>query len=387
MNDFTFLLFTTQKYFSFNPPYFPKRTLKFFLNSIPACSGISKLPKEEKKKSRTCVFINKRFKEGLNIQFSRINNMGTGDFRTTDIGGELYYFFFNSKKWKSNPIYPFKSIEKNYPLKEPGIIQITTPDIEHNINSGIFCRSLCQFTLRQSEIKKYIHKDFENYEFSDVLSNCITSFSIKFVDENLNQLRLSTDLPSWAKLVCSSEMEYKHNIIILSEPNDLHPQNNISSFCVELQRPIDFSWKDNPRVALTRVSFKNKWKLVPGLKLNIFLFNCENNVFHNFECPKEIGGPRNCEDIIKWCRKILEDKISVKMAKQENGNWSINFPNKKYIIILGRDLAQCLGLSYSHKKREDLFIDLKKNDGNYANIEAKKNAFTCTICNSSLYTY
>ena len=126
---------------------------------------------------------------------------------------------------------------------------------------------------------------------------------------------------------------------------------------------------------------------MPGLKLNIFLFNCENNDFHNFECPKEIGGPRNCEDIIKWCRKILEDKISVKMAKQENGNWSINFPNKKYIIILGRDLAQCLGLSYSHKKREDLFIDLKKNDGNYANIEAKKNAFTCTICNSSLYTY
>ena len=93
-------------------------------------------------------------------------------------------------------------------------------------------------------------------------------------------------------------------------------------------------------------SHKNKWKLVPGLKLNIFLFNCENNDFRNFECPKEIGGPRNCEDIIEWCRKILQDKISVKMAKQENGNWSINFPNKKYIIILRRDLAQCLGLSY-----------------------------------------
>jgi hypothetical protein len=32
------LLFTTQKYSSFSPPYFPKRTLKFFLDSIPACS-------------------------------------------------------------------------------------------------------------------------------------------------------------------------------------------------------------------------------------------------------------------------------------------------------------------------------------------------------------
>ena len=38
MNDFAVLLFTTQKYSSFNPPYFLKRTLKFFLDSIPACS-------------------------------------------------------------------------------------------------------------------------------------------------------------------------------------------------------------------------------------------------------------------------------------------------------------------------------------------------------------
>ena len=38
MNDFAFLFFTTQKYSSFNPPYFPKRTLKFFLDSITACS-------------------------------------------------------------------------------------------------------------------------------------------------------------------------------------------------------------------------------------------------------------------------------------------------------------------------------------------------------------
>ena len=51
MNDFTFLLFTTQKYSSFNPPYFPKRTLKFFLNSIPACSARQKNPLFTREKS------------------------------------------------------------------------------------------------------------------------------------------------------------------------------------------------------------------------------------------------------------------------------------------------------------------------------------------------
>ena len=49
---------------------------------------ISKLPKDERRKSRTYVFINKQFKEGLDIQHS-----DTADFQTTDIGGELYYFF------------------------------------------------------------------------------------------------------------------------------------------------------------------------------------------------------------------------------------------------------------------------------------------------------
>ena len=48
MNDFAFLLFTTQKYSSFNPPYFPKRTLNFFLNSIPACSGYTIIVRNRK---------------------------------------------------------------------------------------------------------------------------------------------------------------------------------------------------------------------------------------------------------------------------------------------------------------------------------------------------
>jgi hypothetical protein len=39
MNNLAFLLFIAQKYSSFNPPYFPKRSLKFVLDSIPACSA------------------------------------------------------------------------------------------------------------------------------------------------------------------------------------------------------------------------------------------------------------------------------------------------------------------------------------------------------------
>ena len=126
---------------------------------------------------------------------------------------------------------------------------------------------------------------------------------------------------------------------------------------------------------------------MPGLKLNIFVFNFKNKNFHNFECPKEIGGPRNCEEIIEWCKKLLEDKISAKMVKQDKGNWSINFSTRKYIIILGRDLAQCLGLSYAHKKREDLFIHVKKNTGNQIDAEAEKKIQSDVLKAIAKYTY
>ena len=193
-------------------------------------------------------------------------------------------------------------------------------------------------------------------------------------------------MPSWVKIVFSSEMENKRNVIISSEPDDLHPENNISNFCVELPKTIDFSLKNDPRVALTRLSFKNYWKIMSGLKLNIFIYNYGND-FEKFECPKEIGGPRNCEEIIQWCKEILDEKISVKMVKQNNGNWSIKFPSRKHIIILGRDLAQCLGLSYLHKNSGDLFTDLKKNNGGYRSISTEKHISLLVKTAIACYTH
>ena len=316
---------------------------------------ISKLPQGSKRDVRTFVFMNEYFKEGLDVQYN-----GRTDFNTTYIDGELYYYFFNSKVWKSKNFYPFESRKRNFPIREPEIIQITSPNIEHNINNGVFRQSLSQFTVKKSDIKKYIHKEFDNYEFFDVLNNCIKGFEIKFVDENLQQIRLSQGLPSWVKLIFMSTMEHKENIRISSRPNDLHPENNMSRFCVELPKPLNFTWKKNPRVALTRVSFKNKWKLMPGLNINLFVYNTEKNNYYNFECPREPGGPRSCEEITNWFQELTKDKMSVRMMKQQlTGNLSFRF-TKKSLFILGRDLAQCLGISFAYKNRGDLFIHVKK---------------------------
>ena len=102
---------------------------------------------------------------------------------------------------------------------------------------------------------------------------------------------------------------------------------------------------------------------MPGLNLNCFIYNLESHAYHNFECPKTSGGPRNCEEIITWFQDLCKEKTPMRLMKQLNGNWSFNF-TKESIIVLGRDLAQCLGMPFAHSRRKELFIDVKKNSGN-----------------------
>ena len=337
---------------------------------------ISELPISQRRFLRTFVFINAKFREGLKIE--PFHNL-----TPTEIDGEPYYYFFNSKnKWNLDDGPICTSVEKDFPLREPQIIQITSSDIEPNINSGIFCRSLCQFTVKRSEIKKRVNKEFKNHQFSDVLNNCITKFHIKFVDEELDELHLTRGLPSWVLLLFSPEMDNKRNVMTSSAPTDLYPENDMSNFSVELKQTIDFSVTDNPKVGLTTLSFKNKWKIMPRLKLNISILDCEEGLndvnvnvnceFRKFDCPRGNGELRNCEDIVKWCKKLLKDEFSIGMEKRNNGNLSMTFPSRKYLMIIGSDLVQILGLSYLHRNSENLFTDLKKNNGGSRGVKAGK---------------
>lgn len=309
---------------------------------------ISKLPRKERKSSRTFLFFNKYFKDGLNIQVEK-NGL---NWNTAYIDKELYYYLFNSKIWRSKNIYPFKSKNKFFLIKEPKIVRILSPNIKHSINNTKFDQCLREFTTTNSDIGKYIHRELENFEFFDVLNDFIDSFEVKFVDESYRQLRLGQGLSTWAKLVFTPLMGAEENVRISSASTELYPNNSISNFNVELPKSLDYSWKKNPRVCLTRISFKNKWGLLPGLRLDFFIYNieAEENKFQYFQCPREKNGPRSCLEIVNWFKnKIKEAGTSLWLANQANGNYSLIF-NKKCILIVGRDLAQCLGFAFVNQK-------------------------------------
>ena len=294
----------------------------------------------EKTQARTFVFMHEHFKKGLDVQFQ--NNK---EFKITFIDGELYYYFYNSPTWKSKDFYPFKARNNNFPIEVPHIIQIVSPNVEHSISNNTYTQCLKEFTVNDIDIKKYIHREFENLEFFETSNKIIDGFELKFVDEKYQQIRLGQGIPSWIKLVFKSIMEKIEHIRISSEPGHLHQNNNISKFGVELPKQLDFTWKKNPRVSLTRISLKNKWNIMPGLHLDFAIYNIEDNKFKSFKCQKANGGPRSCAEIKSWFA-IETGKMAGVRVKKRSGALSLEFI-KKSIMIIGRDLGQILGFSFA----------------------------------------
>ena len=134
-------------------------------------------------------------------------------------------------------------------------MQIISPNIEHAISNNSYSQCLKQFTADVSEVGKYIHREFENYEFFEVLNKSIDSFEIRITDENSEKIRLTQGLPTWVKLVFVSNMKKIEHVRITSEPNILHQDNIMSSFTVELPQKFDFTWQKKSTCCLVKNIF------------------------------------------------------------------------------------------------------------------------------------
>ena len=324
---------------------------QFESNGEDSETRISKLVNDEaKQNARTIVFMSENFKKGLDIKFAPGRN-----FKSAEIDGETYYYFYNSFSWRSAASYPFKSKNSDFSLNVPKIIQIVSPNIEHSINNYDYKQCLRQFTVKKTEIKKYVHKEFKNLEFFEASDGIIDRIEVKFADETFQQMSLGQGLPSWIKLVFTSMMDNSEHVRISSESTSLHHDNTVSDFSVELPRQLDFTWKKNPKVALTRISIKNKWKLMPGLRISFLAYNVEDNTSEYFECPRDNEGPRTCEEIVLWFENQIRERVEV--HKLPYGNLSLIF-KKPTILIIGRDLGQCMGFSFSEEYGGNAIINV-----------------------------
>ena len=311
--------------------------------------------KEERRKFRTIVFLNKYFKKHLKLAHPE------KAFSTTYIDGEKYYYFFNSIKLKFKSYYPFKSEATNFPLQKPKLIQVMSPNIGSCIYNNCYKQCLKQFSAVDQDIGRFLQKEFEGLEYFNIPNKSINSFEIKFVDEQFKQIRLRQGTPSFVRLTFKPKVENMEYVRISSEGNSLFPNNDISNFSVDLPKELDFTYKKNPKVALTRISLSNKWNIMPGLNFDFLLFDLTTDEMLYFKCEKKRGGPRTCQEIRIWFEKEIKSSNIIKPSKQTGGMLTFKF-QKPAIFAIGKDLGQCLGFAFADKLLHNTSIDIDAED-------------------------
>ena len=309
----------------------------------------------EKRELETIVFLNKYFYKYLNLSKKE-------KLKTTRVDGELYYFFFNSSHLKSKSYYPFKAKETKFFLEKPKIIHVVSSQIGNTIYNDKYQQCLKQFTVSSNEVGKYVQHEFDELEFSSVLNKTIDNFDVTFLDQNFKKLRIRQGLPSFVKLIFSSVMKREVNVHVSSESNDLYANNDIANFNIVLPKTLDFSWTKNPKVALTSVSFKNKWKIMPGLSLDFSVVDFVKDTFRRKGVDPYKTGPRSCEDICKHFERQANRRTEVVRAKKQlDGTYTITFITNG-ILILGRDLSQILGFRFADKLGHNTCMKIDKDN-------------------------
>ena len=291
-------------------------------------------------KWRTYLFIHHDLMHNLKF----INNEV---FEEALISDEKYYYFSNSAFMKMQDFYPLQTQLKDFKIKKPDLVQIISTNIESTIFNSTYSNILKEFHIETNEIGDYLHRNFISYDFFKLRNDHNSSLRLKIVDENMNLLRLRPGFPTYVKLIFKSEEMSSDFIRVSSIPTQLYPRNTFANFSLELPKTLDYTYKTNPKIALSSITLRNDWKILPGLLLNIYILNMDTGEEQIYFCPKDDSSIRNCNQICKWFEKKIKSAAHLGI-KKVGGKYEISF-NANGVLLISRDLAQIIGLPFMDK--------------------------------------
>ena len=305
--------------------------------------------KEEKDKKRTFVFIHDRFKEKLLME--KEDNLNS-----CMIDNELYHWFFNSLSLKEKDFYPLKCSATYFPVTIPKLVQILSKNVEPSICNGENRNCLRQFAIDDKYHGTFIQKEFESTEFSKINTSEINSFEIEYCDENFQKLKLKEGLPSYVKLLFSPKMFQQEIVRLSSISNRLFQNNVFGDFSVQLPRELNFQHRKCPRVALTSISFENKFEILHGLSLDIVIVNLDDNERFEIKVPKNSPDLRSNKSIRDWVLSEISNTGVVESSVKSN-RLDLTF-NKACIMIIGSSIGNMLGFDFVDKNSKNNSIHI-----------------------------
>ena len=234
--------------------------------------------------ARTLVFIHENFANQLQFENKDL-------LSEVSIGNDKYLYFSNFIGLKRTNYYPLTTTAKEFQLQKPDIIQILSPNIRKSLSNGTHVNVLKQFSVDQSDVDKYVQKSFNHLDFFPLNDQYNSTLEVKLCDSELNLLRLRPGFPSYIKFIFKPEIMNNDIIRVSSVSTGLYPKNSLSSFSVNFSRPLDYSYKENAKIALSSITLENEWELLPGLLLQMQLTDVNTNTVKLFSCPKEKQAP------------------------------------------------------------------------------------------------
>ena len=288
--------------------------------------------------ARTFVFIHENFANQL--QFKKKDMLNS-----LIIGNDNYFGFYNTFQLKQQNYYPFITTAQKFMIQKPDLIQILSPNVNKSLSNGTYVNVLKQFNVDLSDVDKYVQKNFNNLDFFPLNNQCNSALEVKLCDDQLNLLRLRPGFPSYVQFIFKSEIMNTDFIRVSSVPTDLYTSNSLANFSLDLPRPLDYTYKENVKIALSSITLKNEWELLPGLSLQAQLTDIDTNSIKLFSCPKDKTGPRSVKEVCNWFEDQFKSIRGIILKKKSNA-YEITF-KKRYILIIGGDLGQILGFPFS----------------------------------------
>ena len=305
--------------------------------------------------ARTFVFIHENFAKQL--MFTETTK---ALLNSVIIGNDTYFMFFNSVQLKQlQQYYPLATTAQEFVNKKPDLIQILSPNVNKSLSNETYVNVLKHFSVDLSDVDKYVQKSFNHLDFFPLNDQHNSTLEVKLCDSELNLLRLRPGFPSYIKFIFKPEIMNTDVIRVSSVPTSLYPSNSLANFSLNFSRPLDYTYKENARIALSSITLENEWELLPGLLLQMQLTDINTNSVKTVSCPKDKTGPRNSSEVCSWFEKQFESIADVNLQKI-NDAYDITF-KKGTILIIGRDLGQILGFPFADKSSHNTSIHIGAN--------------------------
>lgn len=261
-------------------------------------------------------------------------------------GQEYLVYLIAKKKIGFDRFWDTSLVSDKFDLETPmypKLIKIVSDNIQPQILNSSYSKDLLIFSPDYNNNENYTFREIECIDYVPLLSNLISNFNIKLLDENDQQLQLLKGHATVVKLILREMPLNKEsfNVRLTSEPNQHYIDNLPHRFKVKLPAPI---------------SLNDKWKV------------CVNSISHptNFATFLESESTRQVAfkyeesgDIVKHSFKSnylydVEDLISeLNHFLEENdiGTCSINYNRltlsvrTRGTIIFATFVAKVLGLN------------------------------------------